>query len=287
MLCGVDDSGFLVTERSWAQTDRKQVGGPRKSTTSLSTKPSMTTLSTKVEPSMKTDTTTDELREHPPGFLKKLFYGYISLPVTFWRYNFLYCVVAPWLALTILASIESVLTSSATSAWLLRGAVVLFLCYFLFVQIATWRSAGRYQKSAFLSGLARFYVIANTLALVVGFAISFGSDGLSDMQLQAAIKSLNEGLPRMGDSETRIENITLQGKDLHYDITLVNVLLTDATDLQINKLEAEMTKDLQNSGCANKFLRGLLNDGRRLIYVYRDKLRKPVAQIVVEKWACG
>jgi len=47
-----------------------------------------------------------------------------------------------------------------------------------------------------------------------------------------------------------------------------------------------MTPKLKTALCADEETRPILNEGRKFVYMYRDKSSKPFAKIVIEKSDC-
>jgi len=217
------------------------------------------------------------------GFIKKLFAGDVSLPVTYWVFGVLIGNVAFQIALTIIESNYLELTSSQVGAWSVMGFYWIAVAYSIFMLVAIWRSAGKYQGRAIWAGLARVMVVIGTLALIGNFIRGLEQGSESDTALAEEIKLINKSLPSMIDDDTRLDHVSLQEKDVYYNYTLVNWLVDD---LDLQRFTSVMTPMLKTAQCNNEETRPLLDAGRKLVYAYRDKSSKPVVEIVIDKSDC-
>lgn len=110
-----------------------------------------------------------------------------------------------------------------------------------------------------------------------------GND-VTEFLLNDKIKKINDNLPSMVDEETRLDSIALKNKDVHYDYTLVDSLVEN---MDVDNFHAMMAPTVKLIGCKDQETRALLNEGRKLIILYRDKSSKPVATFVVVKSDCN
>lgn len=233
---------------------------------------------------MESDATESQLIEveKKAGFIARLFRGEVSLPITYWVFGVLIGNVCTLISLTIIGSYEDI-ASYQIGAWVVMGFYWVVVAYIIFIYIAIWRSAGNYQGMAIWAGLARVVVVLSALVLIANFIVWFQQGSDKDLALNEEIKMFNLSLPSMADDDTRLDHVSIQDKDIYYNYTLVNML---AADLDLTRFTLLMTPNLKTAQCANEEARPLLNEGRKLVYMYRDKSSKAVAKIVVEKSDC-
>lgn len=217
------------------------------------------------------------------GFVKRLFTGDVSLPITYWVYGALIGNLGFQIVLKIIEFNYLDLTSTQAGAWSVIGFYWLTFGYSIFMLFAIWRSAGKYQGRAIWAGLARVAVVLGTLSLISNFIIGLQQGNDTDLALNEEINMINKSLPSMIDDDTRLDHISIQEKDVYYNYTLVNWLVAD---IDISRFVSVMTPKLKTAQCNNEETRPLLDEGRKLVYVYRDGASKPVVDIVVDKSDC-
>ena len=232
---------------------------------------------------MESNNTESQLIENKAGFVARLFRGDISLPITYWVFGVLIGNVAFQAVSAIIEFNYIDIISTQVGLWSVTGFYWLAVGYGIFLLIAIWRSAGKYQGKAIWSGLARFAVVFGAIALISNFIIGFVQDSDSDLLLSQSIELINKSAPNMIDDDTRLDHASVKDKDVYYSYTLVNWLVAD---LDVSRFILVMTPKLKTIFCSDEDTRPLLDEGRKLVYIYRDKESKPVAKIVVEKSDC-
>ncbi len=217
-----------------------------------------------------------------PNFVVKLFKGDVSLPVTYWIFGSLVGVGFGIVQTAIeLNYMDLLLTEGgelgiAVFSWFV-------VAYTLFIFVAIWRSAGKYDGKSIWATLARLGVVVGILGVAGGFVSGLAQRTDSDQTLREAFVLLNQSLPTMLDDDTRMDQISLQGQDIHYDYTMVGWLVAE---LDVESFVAVMTARLKTDNCESDEMRPLLDEGRDLVYMYRDKQSDPVAKIVVTSADC-
>ena len=232
---------------------------------------------------MESDTVGSRLIENKSNFVARLFNGDISLPVTYWVFvvligNFAFQIVDKIIEFNYFDII-----STQTGSWSVMGFYWVAIGYSIFMLIATWRSAGKFQGKAIWGSFARFTVVFGALALICNFIIGLQQRSDTDLALSEEIKMANKSLPSMIDNYTRLDHVSIQDRDVYYNYTLVKL---SVDNLDITRFTSVMTPKLKTAQCADEEGRVLLNEGRKVVYMYRDKASKPVAKIVVEKSDC-
>ena len=223
------------------------------------------------------------------NFLVRLFSGEISLPVTYWVFGILLGSFVPGLFEEVVKRNYVEIIQVKSSGLVLKGFFWFIVAYNIFIMIAIWRSAGKHSGKKIWSGLARVAVVIGCL-YVMGNLNTYLTQEIDEPKVQEALRAsklkedllaLNKNLPSMVDKNTRIDRISLQGKDIYYNYTLVNHIVSN---LDIDRFKAVMIPNLKTSECADR--RAYLDDGRSLVYMYQDKQSNPVIKIVITKADC-
>jgi len=97
---------------------------------------------------MELNTVATQAIENRSNFVARLFNGDISLPVTYWVFvvligNFAFQIVDKIIELNYID-----ITATQTGAWFVMGFYWLAIGYTIFMLMATWRSAGKFQGTA-------------------------------------------------------------------------------------------------------------------------------------------
>ena len=217
------------------------------------------------------------------SYIKQLFKGDIPLVITYWVYGVLVGNVGFRILAVLIEDNYASLAMNVTGNWLIVGTFWLGIAYSLFILVAIWRSAGKYQGSATWSSLARVFVVLGTLATISQLLISLQVTQDSDSRLIEEMKLMNNSLPKQIDSETRLDTVLVKDGNIYYNYTLVNYMVEDI-DLEV--LKARMSPKLIDSSCTTEETRKLLNEGRTVAYVYRDQESKPVHEFKIAQGSC-
>ncbi len=165
----------------------------------------------------------------------------------------------------------------------LRGYYWFTVVYSLFMAVAIWRSAQKYRGKPIWSRLARAAVVLGVLSLAVSVLYAFVQRRDSDAVLDAEFRMMRKSLPVMIDDGTRLDNVSRQEKEIHYQYTLIGYVVRD---LNIDRFNALMTPQLKTVACTNVATRPLLDGGRHLVYFYNDKEGHLIVRTVVSKSDC-
>jgi hypothetical protein len=106
---------------------------------------------------------------------------------------------------------------------------------------------------------------------------------LNSVLMQAA-SQINENLPIMVDSETRLDSSVGVNKQFRYNYTLINY---SAEELDIAAIESSMRPQLINTVCTTKEMRVFVENGVPVTYAYYGKDGKQVTTIAVQPSDCG
>jgi hypothetical protein len=170
--------------------------------------------------------TSEIQKDKQAGFVRRLFQGDISLPITYWIFNVLAGVVFQ-VVLKIIELNYFDITTTKIGAWSVIGFYWFVVGYSIFILIAIWRSAGKYQGRAIWAGLSRVAVVLGTFGLVGNLIIGYEQNSDTDLALREEIKTLNASLPNMIDNDTRLDHVSIQEKDLYYNYTLAWISTED------------------------------------------------------------
>jgi hypothetical protein len=221
--------------------------------------------------------------EKNSGFVARLFHGDVSLPVTYWIFGVLIGNVGTRIISTVIEFNYLELISTPTGVWSVNAFYLIATGYSVFIFIAVWRSAAKYRGRKLWSGLARVGVVIGAFIFAAGFMSGIQQGENNGLALSEEIEILNKSLPSMVDDETRLDRVLIQGRDLHYNYTLVNWL---SADIDIDNLIVKTAPHIKTTQCNDDYARGLIDDGRKLVYSYRDKVGKPITKIQIDKSDC-
>jgi len=221
--------------------------------------------------------------ENQDNLITKLFRGDVSLPITYWVFNVFIGNIFFLICFKIIESNYINIVSSTAGEWLILGFYWFVIGYSIFILIAIWRSAGKYQGRTIWSALARMSVIIGFLGLITNGITGFQQGNNTDFALNEQLTLLNNSLPKMIDDITRLDYISVQDKDVYYNYTIVD---RTVAEMDVSRFTSKMTPMLIAGNCANKESRSLLDEERKLVHVYRDKINKPISKIVIEKSDC-
>jgi hypothetical protein len=217
------------------------------------------------------------------NFFVRLLKGDISLPVTYWVFGVLIGGVGFRIVLEVIELNYATIATSSFGIWLVRSFYWFVIACSVYILIAIWRSAGKYPGKAVWAALARVAVVLGALFLAGNSIVGMRQGTNSDATLQEELRIMNKSLPVMMDDATRLDHISLQGRDIYYNYTLINLL---AKDLDVERFDAVMTPKIKTNGCENGATRPLLDEGRKLVYMYRDQQSSPVSKIIVSRSDC-
>ncbi len=156
-----------------------------------------------------------------PNFFLRLFRGDVSLPRTYWIYGGVVGAGFGIVQIAIEANYVDLISTEGGSLGIL--AFYWFAVgYSLFIFVAIWRSAGKYEGNRSWAALARLMVILGAISVAGGFVSGLAQRTDLDLALREEFLLFNNSLPSMIDDETRFDRVSLQGQDIHYDYTMSN-----------------------------------------------------------------
>jgi hypothetical protein len=208
------------------------------------------------------------------NFIVRLFKGDVSLPVTYWVFGVLIGGVGTRILFAAIESNYSQLAMDKNGLLLVQSVYWLVIAYTAFILISIWQSAGKYEGISIWSGLARVAVILNAIS----FAANFWMTSDTEYALNEEIRMMNKSLPTMVDNDTRLDHVSIQENNMFYNYTLTNWLVAD---LDLERFNSIIQPKLKMNACETEETKSLLEEGRSISYVYRDKDSSPVSKVTV------
>lgn len=225
--------------------------------------------------SMDKKPNTVELKSH--NYFMNLLKGNVPLWTTYWVYYFLVGIFFNIINKIIEFNYFSLNEHFEVA---ILGYFYFIVAYQLLISVAVWNSAGNYKGKKLWAILARISAVLVVIVIIVTLVIY----QRSYTKITAAdIAYLNHSLPAKIDEDTELESITMEGDDIFYNYKLINVLVSD---VDIPELKKGM-EGLKKEACTDKDIKELMDQGKNLHYVYKDKENKEIAKEVVKSTDCA
>ncbi len=228
--------------------------------------------------------TEENMQESPEAHLFRRFIrGELGLAKTFWLYNILVSLIiyAPiqWLIQKSIFTIQSTFAGTAIPI----GFEILMLTYSVIATIALWRSANLYKGRRLWSRLTKGITVIGWIMLVLTYTLLLVADDENKLKRDMQILSLNQSLPVMIDSETRLDRISIEASDIVYSATLVN-----QTKDQVNRatFENQMFEQIKLNACHNTDTQKLFDNDYNMVYRYLDNNGIEVGEVKIKGLDC-
>ena len=229
----------------------------------------------------KTDDQIDShIEDTKSNLIIRLYRGDISLPITYWVFGigtgliFKLCSFFIESNLTQIILIDYGLIFIKAFYWI--GIIIS-----LFMMVAIWRSANKYEKSPGWASVAKVIVVLNVIIIFITLYNQYSID--PEVALKNEVLLTNNSLPIMIDGMTRFDRMSLDERNLHYHYTLIN---TDKSEVDLNFFIVKMHTFLSKNSCDDSVVLGFLNDDRKLVHVYNDKNNDLIIDITIERTDC-
>lgn len=209
--------------------------------------------------------------------------GGLGLAKTYWLYNVLvgFIIIAPiqWLLQKSFLTIQSTSFGTAIAA----GFEVFVLCYSVLATIALWRSANLYRGRKLWPRLVKGTTVLGWLLTGFIYGWAFLGDDEDRLRTNMQILSLNQSLPVMVDSNTRLDRISIESSDIVYSATLVHL-----TQEQVarHSFEERMFQQIKLNVCNNKDTQQLFENNYNMVYRYSDKVGVAVGEVNIKAIDC-
>jgi len=149
---------------------------------------------------------------------------------------------------------------------------------FVFMYVAIWNSASKYQGPILWKGLAKFIVFIGSLNLVNSYILTSDED-----HIRAEVALLQGSLPLMIDSETRLDWLEIDGEDYSYKYTLINF---NSEDIDSDIFLEKMTLNIRPDICTNKDMFAILEMGFGIRYDYSGADGVEITQLTIPADTC-
>jgi hypothetical protein len=210
----------------------------------------------------------------------RLFRGDVSLPITYWVFGVGTNII--------LRLVNFFLEKNSSQIIMYEYGQIGIHIYFwftnlinIFMFIAIWRSARKYEQSPGWAGAAKIIVLLAAIALTFNLYSIYFSE--SDESLQSEIEFSNKSLPIMIDDETRLDKMALKDRNIYYYYSMMQ---NDKSEMDINYFSVMLRKNLIEHACKDKVIQKLMKQNRKVIYDYKDKNNNFVTDVVLEASDC-
>lgn len=112
----------------------------------------------------------------------------------------------------------------------------------------------------------------------------FGGEEDDISSVARLVEELNQGLPAMADSGTRLDSVVLEDKELRYNYEMLNYT---SVDLPREQLSAVLGKQIRGAACGSPQMKPLWKNGYSARYLYHGKDKRLITEIVVKPSDCG
>ena len=230
---------------------------------------------------IRRDASKDDLKK--PNYFRRLVNGDVKLIITFWVFGVLIGILFEF----VWGANEHFYAQSMDNFFLsiLATALMIFMgiCD-LYLMIALWRSAGKYDGRRVWAHLARFSVILSILFGIYFIVDETKIEKFSPVAIESEIQLANKDLPMMIDDETRLNHISVIDNDIYYNYTLIG-WTSENTDIPV--FIKEMTEILIEEDCTDPEWKALLDKGRDFVYIYGGDYGEHFTTITVKALDCA
>ena len=127
------------------------------------------------------------------------------------------------------------------------------------------------------------------VVFVISFAVAYfavdyffsKNDSTPNAMLVNVSKEMNQTMPKMMDSETRLDSTSVANETLNYHYTLINIL-KDSSEVDFNLVKSEMIQKAQHNLDTNAAMKEYRENDISLHYIFTDKEKNPVFDYTVK-----
>jgi len=137
----------------------------------------------------------------------------------------------------------------------------------------------------FLREVMRNYlkVLPLTILLITGCQPTSKESNWEE-ELKVAANELNQGLPMMVDSDTRLDSSIAFQNTFLYKYTMINYAVDD---ISTEEFANTMRPIINNAVCTTEDMKAFVQNHTEVKYLYHDKNGKFVSQIIVKTEECS
>lgn len=226
---------------------------------------------------------TEPVRAESPkqNIFVRVFGGDVSLPITYWVWGGLGNAISAGAYAVIEFNYASIVMSPYGDVFL-NSIYAIALAYVVFIWVAVWRSAGKYQGSGW-GAVARFMVALSVLGLVSEFVTELNQGLDEEASLTEEIRLYNQSLPTMLDESTRMDSVTYDNDRLLFSHTMIDSTIDEYDVEMFNEiLRANITESL----CVEPDSKDALDAGTTYAYAYVDMNGTFITEIDIDLADC-
>ena len=127
------------------------------------------------------------------------------------------------------------------------------------------------------------------VVFVISFAVAYfavdyflsKNDSTPNTMLGRVSKEMNQTMPKMMDSETRLDSTSVANETLNYHYTLINIV-KDSSEVDFNLVKSEMIQKAQDNLDTNAAMKEYRENDISLHYIFTDKEKNPVFDYTVK-----
>lgn len=131
--------------------------------------------------------------------------------------------------------------------------------------------------------------IAQVIVFVISFVLAYfaaqyffsKNDSTSNAMLLETTAEMNRSMPKMMDSETRLDSTSVENSTLNYHYTLINID-KDNTVLDFEDVKSEMIKKAQDNLDTNPVMKDYRENNISLQYIFKDKKSNHIFDYTVQ-----
>lgn len=218
--------------------------------------------------------------EKQGNYFVRLFAGDVPLVVTYWVWGGILGAVLTVVAGAIEFNYASIITKPY-GATLVRAFYWLVLAYAIFIWVAIWRSAGKYQGSGW-GVVARVMVVMGVLSTLGAFIQGFDEEASTAEE----VRMMNNSLPTMLDDSTRLDAVEYDS-DMDTLMYLHTMVDGSVDEYDTAYFRDAVKKNIVTNLCESGDTRPFLRNGTTYAYSYVDMHGAQIADVIVTESDCN
>ena len=211
----------------------------------------------------------------------RVFSGDVSLPITYWVWGGLGNAIMVGVYSAIEFNYASI-TMKPYGNLLLNSVYWIAIAYLVFIWVAVWRSAGKYQCSGW-GTVARFMVGVGIVTFAGQFVTGLNQGLDEEASLTDEVRLYNSSLPVMLDESTRMDSVSYDNNRILFSHTMIDSAIDEYDVDLFNEL---MRASLLENLCVEPDSRDVLDTGTTYAYTYVDMNGTFITEIDIRRENC-
>lgn len=226
---------------------------------------------------------TEPVRAESPkkNIFVRVFSGDVSLPITYWVWGGLGNVISAGAYAVIEFNYASIVMSPYGDVFL-NSFYAIVLAYVVFIWVAVWRSAGKYQGSGW-GAVARFMVALSILGLVSEFVTGLNQGPDDEASIAEEMRLFDLSLPTMLDESTRMDSVTYDNDRIVFNHTIIDSTIDE---FDVDSFNEIIRANLTESLCVDPDTKDALDFGTRYAYAFVDMNGISITEIDIDLADC-